>query len=110
MLAIKGAAPQGNGCTGCEFQGVKDCYGMCVCLYVSTNRIVDNCEEKRHPSCPVVGFIPDKHGDLKDADLIIKELRKEAMVFWGKDDFKYQVIMDVLQAVRNAPVVLEESK
>ena len=58
----------------------------------------------RPPLCPLI-HAPD-HGRLVDADAIYKRLQKQAMSAWGDGNIRYQIILDVMDAIRFAPTII----
>ena len=67
----------------------------------------------RHPSCPIIGEIPDKHGDLVDRAKALYELRTlmcDDCRHHKGDDCSWCSFNECLEAVEDAPVILEASK
>lgn len=46
------------------------------------------------------------HGRLIDADAVYKRLQKQAMSVWGDGNPRYQIILDVMDAIRFAPTII----
>ena len=59
-----------------------------------------NTEDKRHPDCPIIGEIPDKHGDLIDRSELLQQFEHDTSRPTG-----YEVVTRIM----NAPVVLERT-
>ena len=55
--------------------------------------------------CPLVPVPP--HGRLIDADAVYKRLQKQAMSVWGDGNPRYQIVLDVMDAIRFAKTVIE---
>lgn len=90
-LIIKGEMPK-----GCNWFDENGKHRFC-----KVNAFCD-CEiytrGERPSDCPIIGEIPDEHGDLIDRKALMEEIAK--CVNWG----------DVLIEIDNAPVVVEASK
>ncbi len=56
------------------------------------------------PNCPIVSVPP--HGRLIDADAVFKQLQKQAMSVWGNDNPRYQIVLEVMDAIRFAPTII----
>ena len=89
-------------CFTCIFSELND-NGILVCI-----RLGKACtRSKVRPDCPIVELPP--HGRLIDADKVIKSLKKQAMAYW-RNNPRYQIVMDVLDSIKNAPTVLEATE
>lgn len=55
-------------------------------------------------NCPLVPVPP--HGRLIDADAVFKRLQKQAMSVWGNSNPRYQIILEVMDAIRFAPTII----
>ena len=58
------------------------------------------CWSKRPSDCPIIGEIPDKHGDLIDRSALLKQFEHDTSRPTG-----YEVVTRIM----NAPVVLERT-
>lgn len=67
-------------------------------------RIVKEILSGRQQDCPLIE-VP-KHGRLIDADAVYKRLQKQAMSAWGDGNLRYQIILDVMDAIRFAPTII----
>ena len=47
------------------------------------------------------------HGRLIDADVVFKRLQKQAMSVWGNGNPRYQIVLEVMDAIRFAPTIIE---
>ena len=47
------------------------------------------------------------HGRLIDADAVFKRLQKQAMSVWGNGNPRYQIVLEVMDAIRFAPTIIE---
>lgn len=52
---------------------------------------------------------PIPHGRLIDADAVYKRLQKQAMSVWGDGNPRYQIVLDVMDAIRFAPTIIPAS-
>ena len=81
-LIIKGAMPKGCG-WDCHYVAVNKYYDerddkIHKCVFCALNHSIrykdsgfpEEYEHTRHPDCPIIGEIPDKHGRLVEADEI----------------------------------------
>lgn len=59
----------------------------------------------KHDDCPLVPVPP--HGRLIDADAVFKRLQKQAMSVWGNGNPRYQIVLEVMDAIRFAPTIIE---
>ena len=62
-------------------------------------------KQKRMDNCPLVHVPP--HGRLIDADVVFKRLQKQAMSVWGNGNPRYQIVLEVMDAIRFAPTIIE---
>lgn len=46
------------------------------------------------------------HGRLIDADAVFKRLQKQAMSVWGNGNPRYQIVLEVMDAIRFAPTII----
>jgi len=60
--------------------------------------------EVRHPDCPIIGEIPDRHGDLKDANAILRWLNAKA------DNRVPVTLGEIIDFIEKQPTVLEASE
>ena len=90
MIVIKGDMPKN--CDECDIQ-------LSCPIHFEARKD----KTSRHSSCPIIGEIPDKHGNLKDADFIISCLEEI------KDEYPktYEVIKGILD---RTPTVLEATE
>ena len=104
-LIIKGEMPKSNGCDGCEFQTSR-CEQLNACTCFLFNGCIDNFHNERHKDCPIIGEIPDKHGDLIDRQSVLVAMDK---VITDRDRMigTYDVIEEI---VEKAPVVVEATE
>lgn len=63
---------------------------------------VQDYKESRHPDCPIVAEIPDKHGRLIDAS----ELAYESITDYTLESH----LVVSLEDIKNAPTILKASK
>ena len=61
--------------------------------------------KKKNADCPLVPIPP--HGDLIDADVVFKRLQKQAMSVWGNGNPRYQIVLEVMDAIRFAPTIIQ---
>lgn len=86
----------------------------CPCFYPEYNecntivgRWVDG--KGTPPSdCPIVP-VPE-HGRLIDGDKVFKRLQKQAMSVWGDGNPRYQIVLEVMDAIRFAPTIIPADK
>lgn len=60
---------------------------------------------KRHPNCPIIGEIPDKHGDLVELQEVEDMLCEESSS--SDRDVRPEQLLGLLKGI---PVILEASK
>lgn len=60
--------------------------------------------DQRADDCPISSVPP--HGRLIDADAVFKRLQKQAMSVWGNGNPRYQIVLEVMDAIRFAPTVI----
>lgn len=90
MIVINGDMPKN--CEECDLQ-------MSCPVHFSAR------EDKasRHSSCPIIGEIPDEHGDLIDRDKLLFDIVKiNCLDDVAKDE--------ILETIQKYPVILEASK
>lgn len=46
------------------------------------------------------------HRRLIDADAVFKRLQKQAMSVWGNGNPRYQIVLEVMDAIRFAPTII----
>ena len=61
----------------------------------------------RREDCPLIP-VPD-HGRLIDGDKVFKRLQKQAMSVWGDGNPRYQIVLEVMDAIRFAPTIIPAS-
>lgn len=72
--------------------------------------------DHRHPDCPIVGEIPDKHGDLIDRDKFLEKAKKWSLKVTMTDKegnviaVKVIPYIELFSDLKNEPVVLEANK
>ena len=71
-----------------------------VCPYFQNCPAEFNFEDYRPSDCPIIGEMPDEHGRLVDADILLADHPKTA-------NWDYMVLECI---IRNAPTVVEASK
>ena len=102
-LIIKGKMPKGisKNCCYCGYARGGDWNDTCGI----TNNIIDVgfCAPKQK-DCPVIGKIPDKHGDLIDRDALLNELKKHYKIG------EVAEVAEVACFIEEAEVVLEANK
>ncbi|MBO5645493.1 MAG: hypothetical protein J6S59_00105 [Clostridia bacterium] len=54
--------------------------------------------------------IAEPHGRCIDADAVFKRLQKQAMSVWGNGNPRYQIILEVMDAIRFAPTIIPASE
>ena len=101
-LIIKGNAPKGKGCDGCEFQtSTCEQLGACTCyMFID---LVPDFHNHRHSKCNIIDEIPDEHGDLVDVQAIEEratQIQREKSIPWKEA---------LLIAFDTADVVVEAS-
>ena len=101
-LIIKGDMPTGKGCDGCEFQTSR-CEQMDACTCYLFGGVIHNFHNERHKDCPIIGEIPDEHGDLKDANAILRWLNSKA------DNRVPVTLGEIIDFIEKQPIVLEAS-
>ena len=101
-LIIKGDMPTGKGCDGCEFQTSR-CEQMDACTCYLFGGVIHNLHNERHKDCPIIGEIPDEHGDLKDANAILRWLNSKA------DNRVPVTLGEIIDFIEKQPTVLEAS-
>ena len=98
-----------NGCSECRLKYKRRGYGGV--FYCFNHLCVDKWTYGRtqngdRPSwCPIVGVLPEEHGDLIDRDA----LRKYGMMYRGGIDeggLIYVPLRDVMKSISNAPTVI----
>ena len=103
-MAIIIDEPMPKACYECNFR-----CGINFLTFVNT-------EDKRHPSCPIIGEIPDEHGRLVDADKILTESGYDPMMFQpkygGNHRTQYDTLMgyEILGIIEDAPTVVEATE
>lgn len=90
-------------CRDCHFEDPYDGYN-CRINEKSYNWGIDG----RPSDCPLVPAPP--HGRLIDADAVYKRLQKQAMSVWGDGNPRYQIVLDVMDAIRFAPTIIPADK
>lgn len=86
-----------------------DCCGVSKGSYIEYREVdVDTAIDHRPDWCPLIP-VPD-HGRLIDADVVFKRLQKQAMSVWGNGNPRYQLILEVMDAIRFAPTVIPASR
>lgn len=60
--------------------------------------------DKRMEWCPIIGEIPDKHGDLKDANIIMQWLNLKA------DNRVPVTVGEIIDFIEKQPTVLEATE
>ena len=58
----------------------------------------------RHRDCPIIGEIPDEHGDLKDANAILRWLNAKA------DNRVPVTVGEIIDFIEKQPTVLEATE
>ena len=98
-------------------EGMKKPESCWVCRIES---LVENCpcrlgisnaseyKTQRHPNCPIVGEIPDKHGALKDANTL-KELTKNTEIRNSRGEI-YPIGKAIAKMIDEAPTVVESEE
>lgn len=81
--------------------GGRETQGAYIC--VITHEFIDNTKREEH--CPLIPISP--HGRLIDADAVFKRLQKQAMSVWGNGNPRYQIVLEVMDAIRFAPTIIE---
>jgi len=100
-LIIKAYNPSRCGdCDLCELYTDMMTEESCYKCVVTTN-VVDT--EKKHYTCPIIGEIPDRHGDLKDANAILRWLNAKA------DNRVPVTLGEIIDFIEKQPIVLEAS-
>ena len=59
------------------------------------------CNGTRHPDCPIIGEIPDEHGDLKDETDIIHRIEKIADA---------DLAQDIIGEILASPTIVEATE
>lgn len=90
-------------CLGCD-----EMVMLSLCP-IHLNEPLKYCNGTRHPDCPIIGEIPDKHGDLIDEDefrqVIYREIRNHR-----KDEPITMILKGILWEMDNAPVIVEATE
>lgn len=115
-LIINGDMPKGCG-WDCHYVAVNKYYDerddkIHKCVFCALNHsirykdsgIPEEYEHTRHPNCPIIGEIPDKHGDLKDANIIMQWLNLKA------DNRVPVTVGEIIDFIEKQPTVLEASE
>ena len=106
-LIIKAYNPSRCGdCDLCELYTDMMTEESCYKCVVTTN-VVDT--EKKHYTCPIIGEIPDKHGDLIDEDEFRQVFYEEMRKHRGNEPI-ITLIKELLAKADNAPVVVEATE
>ena len=120
-LIIKGDMPKGCG-WDCHYVAVNKYYDerddkIHKCVFCALNHsirykdsgIPEEYEHARHPNCPIIGEIPNSHGDLIDEDefrqVIYREIRNHK-----EDEPITMILKGLLWEMDNAPVILEATE
>ena len=111
-LIIKGKMPEGNGCDGCEFQVSKsEQLDACTChLFIG---VINNFHNERHKDCPIIGEIPDKHGDLIDRDKASTQIIAEICQFCANAEngnCDGCLVQKCLEAIGRVPTIVEATE
>lgn len=104
---------------GCEIadhtlkNGVRDCPLSPICTarkkeILKHGTLGDHIIDYYPPNCPIVGEIPDKHGDLCDKDKL-KEATKDTEIHNSRGEI-YPIGKAIAKMIDEAPTVLEASK
>ena len=106
-LIIKGDMPKGCG-WDCHYVAVNKYYDerddkIHKCVFCALNHsirykdsgIPEEYEHTRHPNCPIIGEIPDKHGRLIVADALLEKLEK--IVF--PDDLTHTIAHGIMKQI-----------
>lgn len=111
-LIIKGDMPQGCSMTTDEVVGYVGSAKMVKtipCRYHAVCKTFRELGEytyanERPYDCPIIGEIPDKHGDLKDTAKIVQWLNRKC------DNQERVSIGEIIDYISNAPVVVEATE
>lgn len=106
---------------GCEIAGARDCPLSPVCTARKKEiwkhgTLGDHIIDYYPPNCPIVGEIPDKHGDLKDTADIMQRYEHEMVKLKAElPKEQYEQIFHVFHVfikpwIDQAPTVLEASR
>lgn len=91
---------------GCCWKQESGCFDICKLRKVCGRGVSDKplMTGYRHRDCPIIGEIPDKHGDLKDANAILRWLNSKA------DNRVPVTIGEIIDFIEKQPTVLEASE
>lgn len=109
MIIVKGKMPRG--CIEKENGKYSECERRIDCIYSDNNLI-----NIRPYCCPIVGEIPDEHGDLKDTADIMQRYEHEMVKLKAElPKEQYEQIFRVFHVfikpwIDQAPIILEASK
>ena len=104
-LIIKGEMPKSNGCDGCEFQTSR-CGQMDACTCYMFDGVIHNFHNERHEDCPIIGEIPDKHGELKDVSILLHYLSH----MHGATEHDNDLLREFEKMIRECPTVVEATE
>lgn len=94
MLLVNAKRP--TSCNYCNASGTGVCHKWCHNKKMGTVP----------PDCPVKGELPESHGPLKDADVMLEMLKRAC----APDDLTYTIALGYLEAIiKDAPTVVEAS-
>ena len=89
-----------------------DCLGCDEMVMLSQcpihlNEPLKYCDGTRHPDCPIIGEIPDKHGDLIDRQAVLSYF--ETAFLMGAD-MDYEDIVGIVSNPKAIPTILEATE
>lgn len=103
-LIIKAYNPSRCGdCDLCELYTDMMTEESCYKCVVTTN-MVDT--EKKHYTCPIIGEIPDKHGDLKDVSILLHYLSH----MHGATEHDNDLLREFEKMIKECPTVVEATE
>lgn len=99
MIVLQGTMP--NICKRCKKSGgLED--GLYI-IHTEEDFVNFYCDGQSPKTCPIKGEIPDKHGDLKDADVIGNWLREQHV-------FSMPTTCKIDSIIKDIPIVISASE
>ena len=107
-LIIKGDMPK-YGCANLVDGKLCDITSSCPAWkrYFGTEQFHEECVNHFPSDCPILGEIPDEHGDLKDVNVIEDMIINKFGI--GEEKYVTPEIYDILLLIKKAPTVVKAS-